>query len=416
MAEEPIFNEVCIFCGKDIANFPNMKFVKSGVPGFGICFDCNNKINEAISNYETSLKPAKKKKNIEKYVNSIKSYKPKEIKEKLDEYVIGQDQAKMTLAVAIYNHYKKIKNNYSNKDQVLDKSNILMIGPTASGKTLLAQTIARILNVPFCICDATTYTESGYVGEDVENCVLKLLQAADYDVEKAQTGIIFIDEIDKIAKKTSGSSTTRDVSGEGVQQGLLKIIEGNVINVPAKGGRKNPTEEYIKVDTKNILFIVGGAFVGLKEAKEKEVQQIGKLGFGSIEQTKTVEYKNTDFSYDPDDLIKYGLIPEFVGRIPVIVTLDKLTESEFVKILTDPKDSIINQYIKLMQMDNIKLTFDSSAIKEIAKRAYQKNTGARGLRSIIEKIMNKYMYEMPSSNEDSLTITKKIVADNFKNK
>jgi len=401
-------NETCIFCGRDLKTFPHMSYVASGVQGLGICFDCNERISQVIA--EASTGPKTKTKNIKSFINKIKVYKPKEIKAKLDEYVVGQDKAKMALAVAIYNHYKKIKNNIGVNnigDEFLDKSNVIMMGPSGCGKTLLAKNIAKILGVPFCICDATTYTESGYVGEDVENCVLKLLQAADYDVEKAQVGIIFIDEIDKIAKKTSGSSTTRDVSGEGVQQGLLKIIEGSVVNVPPKGGRKHPEAEFIKVDTKNILFIVGGAFVGLKEEKEKKLNNIGHLGFIKDDQKQ----KPVEISYEPDDLIEYGFIPEFIGRIPIIVNLEKLTEEEFVKILTDPKDSIINQYKKLMKMDGINLKFDKAAIAEIAKRAYQNNAGARSLRSIIEKIMASYMYEMPSKNAKSLSITKEIVEE-----
>lgn len=286
-----------------------------------------------------------------------------------------------------------------------------------SHNTLLAKNIAKILGVPFCICDATTYTEAGYVGEDVENCVLKLLQAADYDVEKAQVGIIFIDEIDKIAKKSSGRSTTRDVSGEGVQQGLLKIIEGSVVNVPPKGGRKHPEAEYVKVDTKNILFILGGAFVGLKEEKERKIANVGHLGFGNIKQEEPQELKDTDLNYEPEDMIEYGFIPEFIGRVPNIITLNKLTQEQFKQILIEPKNSIVNQYKRLLKIDNIKLDFDSDALDEIARRAYEKNTGARGLRSILEKIMTTYMYELPSeTNRKSLTITKDIVLKAFGNK
>ena len=388
------------------------------LPNAGVCFDCLQKLYDAFAD---DIKPeAKKKKSssgLKSFLKKIKILKPKEIKAKLDEFVIGQDAAKIALSVAIYNHYKKIINNVNDEKNFLDKSNVLMIGPSASGKTLLAKNIAKILGVPFCICDATTYTEAGYVGEDVENCVLKLLQAADYDVERAQVGIIFIDEIDKIAKKSSGRSTTRDVSGEGVQQGLLKIIEGSVVNVPPKGGRKHPEAEYVKVDTKNILFILGGAFVGLKEEKERKMANIGHLGFGQIRQEQPQEIKETDLNYEPEDMIEYGFIPEFIGRVPNIITLNKLTQDQFKQILIEPKDSIVNQYKRLLKIDNITLNFDSDALDEIAKRAYEKNTGARGLRSILEKIMTTYMYELPSEEKrKSLTITKDIVLKAFGNK
>ena len=406
---ETIENETCIFCGRDLATFPNMKFIQSGMQNLGICFNCNEKIHDIVK-----TKFAKDtKKDAKDFVNSIKIYKPKEIKAKLDEYVIGQEKAKIALSVAIYNHYKKIINNVNNEKEFLEKSNILMIGPSASGKTLLAKNTAKILGVPFCICDATSLTEAGYVGDDVESCITKLLQAADYSVEKAQLGIVFIDEIDKIAKKNCGASRQRDISGEGVQQALLKIIEGSVVDIPSKEGKKDPNAETIKVDTKNILFILGGAFVGLKEEKEKKLNNVGHLGFVKFDD-KTENAKSADVVFEPEDIIEYGFIPEFIGRVPIIVTLDKLTEKQFSQILLEPKDSIINQYTKLMKMDDIELTFDKEAIKEIAKRAYAKDTGARGLRSILEKIMNNFMYELPSSNKKNLKITKKTVESSFK--
>ncbi len=415
--EEPVCT--CIYCNRSTDEFRNMRIIGSPeLQGAGICFDCLPKLYDAFSeDIKPEAKAKKSSSGLKSFLKKIKILKPKEIKAKLDEFVIGQDAAKIALSVAIYNHYKKIINNVNDEKNFLDKSNVLMIGPSASGKTLLAKNIAKILGVPFCICDATTYTEAGYVGEDVENCVLKLLQAADYDVEKAQVGIIFIDEIDKIAKKSSGRSTTRDVSGEGVQQGLLKIIEGSVVNVPPKGGRKHPEAEYVKVDTKNILFILGGAFVGLKEEKERKIANVGHLGFGNIKQEEPQELKDTDLNYEPEDMIEYGFIPEFIGRVPNIITLNKLTQDQFKQILIEPKDSIVNQYKRLLKIDNIKLDFDSDALDEIARRAYEKNTGARGLRSILEKIMTTYMYELPSeTNRKSLTITKDIVLKAFGNK
>ena len=399
--DSEIFDKTsCSFCGKPK---DKVKTLVAGPNGLYICDECVEICQDILKEDQAKIAP-----------DSVNLLKPQQLKAELDKYIIGQDKAKKVLAVAVYNHYKRVnalaKNSKRNNDEVeIDKSNVLLLGQTGCGKTLLASTLAKILNVPFAVADATTLTEAGYVGEDVENILLKLIQNADYDIARAERGIIYIDEIDKIARKTENVSITRDVSGEGVQQALLKIIESTVASVPPQGGRKHPQQELIRIDTTNILFILGGAFVGLDKIIGRRKDSSG-MGFGAVvndeNNVRVDEYFN---EVQPQDLIKFGLIPEFVGRIPITVALTGLDENQLVRIMTEPKNAIVKQYQKLLDFDKVVLDVKDDALKEIAKRAIELKTGARGLRTIFENLMLDTMYDIPDSDIAKIVIDKQVV-------